>query len=222
MRKLKLIICVLLLFGANNVYGWDLKDALKDLGKDSSGAGGRLGSALGNLLSTDKMTLKQMEGTWGYSAPAVTFKSDNVVKRAGGAAASGMIVEKLKPIYARVGFDKSKLTVSADSSFVLSAGKITLKGTISDVSDKDSDANFVFHFSVGGKLKIGEADAYVTKSATGVLSVMFDVTKLIAIMETAGKISGNSTLKSAVDLLESYDGLCAGFAMKQIGKASSK
>lgn len=221
MKNIYRFIVLALLIGTPTAYAWDLKDALKGLGRDSS-ATNSIGSALGNLLSTDKITVKQMEGVWAYSAPAVTFKSSNVVKKAGGAAASGMIVEKLKPIYARIGFDKSKLTVTADSSFVLNAGKVTLKGTISDVTDKESQANFVFRFSVGGKLKIGEADAYVTKSATGVLSIMFDVTKLIAIMETAGKISGNSTLKSAVELLKSYDGLCAGFAMKQIGKSSAK
>ncbi|MCM1348121.1 MAG: DUF4923 family protein [Firmicutes bacterium] len=205
---------------------WNLKDALKGIGNsvsDSASVGSTLGSAFGSLLSTDKITLNQMVGEWAYQAPAVTFKSDNVLKKAGGAAASAAVVEKLKPIYQRTGFDKAVLTVSEDSTFQIKLNKLSLKGTISTPDQKeDSQANFVFNITVGGKLKVGKMETYVTKSASGNLSVMFDVSELIKLMETVGKISNNTTINSAVSLLKSYDGLCAGFEMKQTGKTSSK
>lgn len=218
MKKALSIALIMLMAVAQSAFAWNLKDALQGLsgsGNSSSAASG-LGSVIGTLLSSDKITMEQMVGTWNYSAPAVTFKSDNVLKKAGGAAASAVVVEKLTPIYAKTGFDKAVLTVNGDSTFVLKANKITLKGNITTAAATgDSQANFVFNFTVGGKMKIGQMDTYVTKSATGTLSVMFDVTKLITLMETVGKLSGNSTITSAVNLLKSYDGLCAGFEMKK-------
>ncbi len=197
-----------------SALAWNLKDALRGAVKDSA-TESSVSTALGNLLSTDRITVRQMEGEWQYSAPAVTFKSDDVLERAGGAAASGAIINKLGPIYNKAGFDKARLTVTADSSFVLKTGKMTFKGTIMSVSDKLSGANFVFRFSVGGKLKIIDADTYVTKNVAGEMSVMFDVTKLVTLMDVAGKLSGYTTFQSAVKLFKRYDGLCAGFAFKR-------
>ncbi len=223
MKRIFFLICASSIFCSGSAYAWNLKDVLGGLGgassseSSSSSATSGLGSLLGNLLSTDKITVSSLTGTWTYSAPAVTFKTDNVLKKAGGAAASAVIIEKLTPIYQKTGFDKAQLTVKADSTFTLKANKITLRGTISTPqSDSDSQANFVFNFAIAGKITVGAVDTYITKSATGTMSIMFDVTKLITIMETAGKITGNSTINSAVSLLKSYDGLCAGFEMKKV------
>lgn len=219
MKKTIYLAIMAVLLSVASAQAWNLKDALKGLGGDDGKVASDLASAIGNILSTDKITIGQMQGTWVYSAPAVTFKSDNLLKKAGGAAASAAIVKKLEPIYKRTGFDKSVLTVNEDSTFVIKANRITLKGNISAVpSDKESQANFVFDFTVGGKMKIGALDAYVTKSATGSMSVMFDVSKLITLVETVGKLSGNSTLNATVSLLKSYDGLCAGFELKKSDK----
>lgn len=222
MKRIFLITATLILSSVISASAWNLKDALKGLGGkgDSTATTSGLGAALGNLLSTDKITIEQIKGTWGYKAPAVSFKSDNVLKKAGGAAASAAITEKLAPIYKRTGFDKAQLTINSDSTFTLKANKLTLKGTITEVpKDSKSQANFVFNFTVGGKMNIGKVDTYITKSATGNMSVMFDVTKLISIMEAVGKFTGNSTINSAISLLKSYDGLCAGFEMNKTASA---
>ena len=217
MKRIFLLALAAIFLSSMSVNAWNLSDALKGLGGgDSSSKASGLASALGNLLSTDKITVESMVGTWNYSGPAVTFKTDNVLKKAGGAAASSMIQEKLLPIYQRTGFDKAVLTVNSDSTFVLTANKITLKGTITAATPSDdSQANFVFNFSIAGKFNVGKVDTYITKSATGTMSVMFDVTKLITIMETVSKFTSNSTITTAVNLLKSYDGLCAGFEMKK-------
>jgi len=216
MKRIFMLAMTAILFSTFSVNAWNLSDALKGLGKGDSSSSSGLASAIGNLLSTDKISVESLVGTWTYTAPAVTFKSENVLKKAGGAAASSMIEEKLVPIYKRTGFDKATLTVNSDSTFVLTANRIKLNGTISTVAANDnSQANFVFNFTLGGKMKVGKMNAYITKSATGTMSVMFDVTKLVTLMETVSKFSSNSTIKSAVNLLKSYDGLCAGFEMKK-------
>ncbi|MDE5745598.1 MAG: DUF4923 family protein, partial [Paramuribaculum sp.] len=100
-----------------------------------------------------------------------------------------------------------------DSSFTMSMGKTTVKCTISAVTDSKSQANFVFNFKVGGKLPIGKMNAYVTKVGTNNLSITFDVSKLVSIVEKAGSITGNSTISGITKVLQGYDGVCAGFKL---------
>lgn len=220
MKRVFIILIAVAATCGMHINAWNIKDALGGLTKDGSSAQSGLGAALGNLLSTDKIEISQLEGVWQYAAPAVAFKTDDILKKAGGAAASSVIVSKLEPLYARTGFNKSVLTVKSDSTFTFKAGKITLSGTISTVApDAGSQANFVFNFSVGGMINVGKVDTYVTKNVTGAMDITFDVSKLISIMETVGSISGNATLKSTVELLKSYDGLCAGFEMKRTSDA---
>ncbi|MDE7452061.1 MAG: DUF4923 family protein [Paramuribaculum sp.] len=168
---------------------------------------------LGGLISSDKITVKSMVGTWNYSAPAVTFKSSNLLKKAGGAAASSAVESKLSPYYQKAGLTKVVLTVAEDSTFTMSMGKTTLKGTITTLSGSDSQANFVFNFKVGGKLPIGKMNTYVTKVGSNNLSVTFDVSKLVSIVEKAGSITGSSTISGITKVLQGYDGVCAGFKL---------
>lgn len=168
---------------------------------------------LGNLVSSDKITVQSMAGNWKYSSPAVSFKSSNLLKKAGGAAASSAIESKLSPYYKKAGLTNVALTINADSTFTMKLSKATLKGTISAVTDSKSQANFVFNFKVGGKLPIGKMDAYVTKVGSNNLSITFDVTKLVSIVEKAGSITGSSTISGITKVLQGYDGVCAGFKL---------
>lgn len=172
-----------------------------------------LKSALSSLFSSDKLTVEKMAGDWAYSSPAVSFKSSNLLKKAGGAAASSAVESKLAPYYKTAGLEKMTLTIAADSTFTMKLGRTTLKGTISTVQSESSEANFVFNFKVGGKLPIGKMDAYVTATGANTLSITFDVTKLVAIIEKAGSITGNSTIQGISTLLNGYDGICAGFRL---------
>ena len=168
---------------------------------------------LGSLLSSDKITVKSLTGTWKYSAPAVTFKSSNLLKKAGGAAASSAIESKLSPYYSKAGLNKVELTIEEDSTFTMKLSKATLKGTISAVSESDSDAYFVFNFTVGGKLPIGKMNTYITKVGSNNLTITFDVSKLVSIVEKAGSITGSSTISGITNVLQGYDGVCAGFKL---------
>lgn len=216
MKKGIFSLIAVMILAAIPAHAFDIKDALKKIGsKDSTSTSGGLGSILGNLLSTDKIELKSMVGNWSYSAPAVSFKSDNLLKKAGGAAASATITGKLAPIYKTAGFDKMTLTIAEDSTFSMKVRGITLKGTIENVSDNSSDANFIFNFKVAGKINVGKMNTYVTKNAAGNMSITFDVSKLITLVEKVSIFTNNSTLKSASALLNSYDGLCAGFELKK-------
>ena len=195
----------------------NIKDALSRLagGKSDttqSKSGGLL-DAIGGLFG-GKTKIADMVGTWQYKSPAVSFKSDNLLKKAGGAAASAVVENTLAPVYRTTGFDRMVFTVAADSSFTMKVKMVTLKGKITTDVPKGSEANFMFDFKIAGKMSIGKMEAYVSKSGNN-LSLTFDVTKLMNLISKAGSISGNSSLKTLSKLLESYDGMCAGFELRK-------
>lgn len=216
------ITCISMSASALNAGNNDFLNLLNRLGSgaaadstatDNSGKNGlgALGGLLSGLLSTDKIEPESMVGSWDYSSPAVCFQSDNFLQKAGGAAAASAIEEKLAPYYKTAGITSLKLTVNDDLTFAMQVRRATIKGTIT----KDENGEIFFNFTALGKIKLGSMKAYITMSGKESMSIMFDVSKLISIIKTVGSVSGNSTIKSASALLESYDGICAGFKLSK-------
>ncbi|MCM1482888.1 MAG: DUF4923 family protein [Muribaculaceae bacterium] len=205
---------------ASTSYAFNLKDLLKAASgsdsttTDTSSSSGSLGNILGNLLSTDKLTVSSLVGSWQYSAPAVTFRSSNLLMKAGGAAATGTIEKKLEPYYTTAGLTSLKLTVNADSTFVMNLKRISLKGSISEATGGTDGANFSFKFKALGTRTIGSLDAYMTKNASGEITLTFDVSKLLALLEKISVITNNKTAQGLTSILTQYDGVCAGFSLK--------
>ncbi|MDE7472563.1 MAG: DUF4923 family protein, partial [Muribaculaceae bacterium] len=71
-----------------------------------------------------------------------------------------------------------------------------------------------FQFKALGKVNIGHATSVITKTGNNI-TVTFDASKLITLVSKIAAISGNSTVKSVSSLLESYDGLNAGFELSK-------
>lgn len=179
-------------------------------GSESS-IGGAIDGLIGGLLSTDKVTPEQMVGTWNYESPAVCFKSENLLQKAGGSAVAGTIEGKLAPYYKTLGLNKLSLTVNADKSFTMTSGAMKMSGTI----EADGEGDVYFKFAALGKISLGRVKAYVVKSAGNKMSLMFDVSKLVNILKSVGSATGNSGIKTITTLLDSYDGICAGFKLQK-------
>ena len=182
----------------------------------SSSSGSSLGDALtglvSGLLSTDKVTPADMVGTWKYSAPAVCFQSDNFLQKAGGSAAAGVIENKLAPYYKKFGFNKLQLTIDEEKNFSMNLGIIPLKGTV----DADGNGNVYFNFTALGTVSLGKMKAYVNMGAgKSSMELMFDVSQLMKIIKAVASVSGSSTISTVSDLLNSYDGICAGFKLNK-------
>ena len=80
-----------------------------------------------------------MTGTWTYSGSAIEFESDNLLQKAGGAAAAAVAEKKLDEQLAKVGIKDGQVsfTFNADSTFTSTVGKRTMTGTYSyDATDK--------------------------------------------------------------------------------------
>lgn len=188
-----------------------LLNGLKKGGSDSgsSDIGNALGGLVSGLLGNDKISPESMVGTWTYVSPAVCFQSDNFLQKAGGAAAAGTIEGKLEPYFKRFGLDKLEMTIDKDLNFTMKSGKLQATGTIT-IADKE----VYFNFSAMGKINLGKIRTYVTQSGSS-MSVMFDVSKLMSVVKAVSSITGSTTVSAATKLLESYDGICAGFKLKK-------
>ena len=218
MKLTKNIIIVLALLTAlPAMASGDLKDLLNSVtsGKSSSDNNsnplGSLGSVISNLTASSSFELADLQGTWDYQSPAVTFQSDNVIQNAGGAAAASTIEGKMAPYYEKAGITSLQLTVDAENNFTMKLKRGSLKGTVS----KDEQGNLEFNFSAFGKIKLGKVSAFATKSGN-TLNLTFDVSKLISIVKSVSSVSGISSLNTISSLLSSYDGIYAGFKLNRV------
>lgn len=192
-----------------------------------SGLGGLLdglgtaGSTIGNLVegvfTKSDLTVEDIAGTWTSDGSAVSFKSDNFLKQAGGVAAAAAVEAKLDPYYKQYGLTGSTLTINQDGTFELGIKKMTVKGTI---ARKDKGI-FTMKFQAFGGIGLGSMDAYVEKSINSV-NVMFDADKIKKLISFAATLSGSTMASTAGKVLESYDGMCIGFKMTKTAEDGSK
>lgn len=222
-----LVILSLVMAPAASAQGLSGLGALLRGGKGSaqsdttSTQGGGLGSLLGGVASAlglgkTETTAESMAGVWSYNGPAVTFKSENLLLKAGGAAASASVERKIETYYKRAGLTNLKLTVNTDSTFTMKGKRSTVSGTIEPNTEAGT---VIFHFKAFKAINIGSMEAYVKLQGKDKMELTFDVTKLMTILESVGSLSGSSTIKAASQLLSQYDGMTAGFDLKKTADA---
>ena len=71
-----------------------------------------IGNVIGSVLGTNKLTAKQLVGTWKYKGPGCAFTSDNALAKAGGEIAATQIKEKLATQYSKLGFTSSNTYIT--------------------------------------------------------------------------------------------------------------
>ena len=186
----------------------------------SSASAQGLGDFLGNLvegvLSKSNVSIHDLVGSYKSEGPAVSFKSDNFLKKAGGVAAAAAVEAKLAPYYEQYGLNSATLVVNPDSTFTLGMRLLSLSGTIS----KANDDSFIFNFMVMKSIPVGSVEAFISKGPSTV-DLLFDASKLINVVQTVSKFVNTNSLKLFSEILSSYDGLLVGFKLKSDGSASS-
>lgn len=197
MKKIATIAAILLLtfISAPAVRAQGALDALK----------GAIGAITGNKGATAIDA-----GTWRYSGPGISFKSDNALKNLGGAAAGTAIEAKIKPYYDKLGLQNMTFEVAQDSTFTMKVKKVTLKGKIV----YGDNGACTLEMQALGKIPAGKYHAQWQQTGSS-LSLTFDVSRLVSLIQTIASVSGQSSLKTVSDLLKSYDGIYAGFRFKK-------
>jgi hypothetical protein len=217
--KIKAFFLAAALMAGATAQAQSLGDLLQGLG--GGGNGSDLGSTIGNVLSgiftkTD-LTLEDLVGEYVSQGPAVTFKSDNFLQKAGGIAGAAALETKLQPYYEQYGLTGMPMTIDADGNFTMTVKMLKLSGNVVPGSEQGT---FTFNVLALGKIKVGQFTAYVQKSGQN-MDLMFDATKLKEMISTIGKVSGMSIAQTLGTLLDSYDGACIGFSMQYTGAPSS-
>lgn len=205
-------ISFIALMWAGSISALDLTSLLKGVtsGTGSGSSASDIVNSIVNSITSTSVKYNDLIGSWSYSAPAVSFSSGNFVQDAGGVAASSAIVAKLKPYYTKAGVQNLKIEFGADSTFVAQINKLKVQGTV-HVIDKDT---FKFNFKAFGKVSTGSINAFIEKNSSGI-NITFDAKKLLKLAETIASISGNATLQKASKLVNSYEGVNIGVALKK-------
>lgn len=207
-----------ILGGLGEALGGNGQSSQNQTGQSNNGGSSTLGNILEGVFSSSNITVSDLAGVWTSNGPAVCFQSDNFLKKAGGVAAASMIESKLSPYYNQYGLNGAVMTINTDGTFSMKLKNITLKGNITQTTEKGV---FQFTFTALGSVKLGSIKTYVQKSYN-TLSVMFDASKLKNLISGIAKIVNIQIVKTLTSLLDSYEGLCIGFRMERTGNVNGQ
>lgn len=205
----------MLVMSAISMHAQGLGNLLNGLGGNSSGSGNILGGIIEGVFTKTNLTVEDIVGEYQAQGPAVTFKSDNFLQKAGGIAGAAAIESKLNPYYEQYGLNNMSLSVDKEANFTMKIKSLSLKGTVVKGSE---EGTFDFNFNVAG-VKLGKFTAYVEKSGSN-LNLMFDATKLKSLISTIANLTGNTMAKTVGSILDSYDGACIGWKMISTAKST--
>lgn len=214
MKVLKTVMVgTMILASTLTMSSQSIGDILGGLGGGSnsssgSGIGDVIGGVIEGVFTKSNLTLQDLVGEYQAQGPAVTFKSESLLQKAGGVAAAATIESKLKPYYEQYGLNNMTLTVDSTFNFTMKVKSLSLKG---DITRNESEGTFTFNFNVMG-IKLGGFTAYIEKSGNN-LNLMFDATKLKSFISAVAKFTGNSMASALGQILDSYDGACIGWKM---------
>lgn len=149
-----------------------------------------------------------MTGTWTYKSSAVEFESDNLLMKAGGAAAATMAESKLNEQLQKFGIKDGQMsfTFNADSTFTSTVGKKKLSGTYSyDASTKQVYLKYLRLLNLHAKVNC----------TSNSMELLFNSDKLLKLMAFIGSKSSSTALKTVSSLANSYDGMMLGFQLSK-------
>ncbi|MBQ8463010.1 MAG: DUF4923 family protein [Prevotella sp.] len=174
----------------------------------AANAGGALGNILTSVLGLDKMSQKNLVGTWTYSQPGCAFTSENLLAKAGGEMAAAEIKSKLQPTFQKVGISSSNTQVTFKQD-----GTFTAK-----IAGKSWNGTYTYDESTSKITMTGlllNINCYAKRNTNGI-SLLFEASKLLTMLQTMSALSGggSSTLGTISEISKNYDGLRVGFDMK--------
>lgn len=198
-------ICVALSAGAQSSVG----DILKGIGQGGNDIGSTIGNAIQGVFTKTDLTIDDIVGEYVSTGPAVAFKSDNFLQKAGGIAGAAALETKLQPYFEQYGMIGMPLVIDKDANYSLTVKRLKLTGT---VTRNESDGTFSFSVIIGGMMQVGRFKAYIQKSGRDI-DLMFDATRLKELISVVGKFTGSTLTSTLAKLLDSYEGATIGFKM---------
>ncbi len=175
--------------------------------------------SLSDLLNLDKIskvvstvtglsTSDNITGSWNYTGSAVEFKSDDLLKKAGGAVAASTVESKVDAQLTKVGIKPGQMnfTFNADSTFTSTVGARNMSGTYTyDKSTRKVQLTYAYLLNIS-------ANVNCTSST---MELLFESDKLLKILAFLSSKSSNTSIKAIGTLANGYDGMLIGFDMKK-------
>lgn len=168
-----------------------------------------ISSLLGSLLGNSTLSSNDVQGTWRYKGVDCVFKTENVLMKAGGEAATAKVEAKINDALKKVGVTSEALafTFNTDNTFTINVKGRNLKGTYT----LDLESKKITISNLNG---VGTITPQIVKNGT-TMNLLYDADKLLKFLTTISAVSNNSTLKSLNTLLESYDGMLIGWELQK-------
>ena len=179
---------------SGSVLGSVLSDVLQ---------GGTLSNVITSVIGAQKVSAKDLVGSWTYSAPGCAFTSDQLLAKAGGEVVAGQIKEKVLPYYQQIGISSSNTTITFNQDGTYSA---SFRGT--PMSGKWTYDEASSKVTLQGLLL--SINCYAKRNANGI-GLLFEASKLLTVLQTIAAMSGNANIQAVGEISKSYDGLRIGF-----------
>lgn len=193
MNKTKLFIMgICLCLGCINAQAQSIKDILSGVAE----------KVIGNKATS----AETLVGTWTYDSPDCQFKSDNLLAKAGGIAASTKMNNKLTKVYKTLGMQGLSITFNSDSTCVTKIKNKEIEGTYT--FDKEEKVVTIKN-RLGRELK---ANVTVTGKT---MSMTFEADKLMNGIKTLTNAASqvSTSIASISKLLGNYNGMAVGLKM---------
>ena len=179
---------------AGSVLGSVISDVLQ---------GGTLSNVITSVIGAQKVSAKDLVGSWTYSAPGCAFTSDQLLAKAGGEVVAGQIKEKVLPYYQQIGISSSNTTITFNQDGTYSASfrgtPMSGKWTYDEASSKVTLQGLLLNIN-----------CYAKRNANGI-GLLFEASKLLTMLQTVAAMSGNANIQAVGEISKSYDGLRIGF-----------
>lgn len=165
---------------------------------------GILGGILSSILGNSTTNANTIAGTWVYSQPKVTFKSENVLAQIGSSVASSKIESTLDAQLKKLGFQAGKTTLAFDNqgNCQMVRGGKAYNGTYTYSQQTGQ-------MTIQGALGVASVTPYVTVMGNQ-MYVLFEADKLLSVFGALSSVAKTSALSS---ILSSYNGLQLGWTM---------
>ncbi|MCI6670959.1 MAG: DUF4923 family protein [Prevotella sp.] len=173
----------------------------------SATSGETLGNILSSVIGLDKLSTKNLVGTWRYDGAGCAFLSENALAKAGGEITATEVEKQLDTQFKRLGLSNSNTSFTFKNDATFSA----------KIAGKSWSGKWSFDEKTQGiKLSglIININGYVKRNGTGI-SLLFEATTVLRLLQTIAAASGNTTLGTIGNLSKNYDGMRIGFDLKQ-------
>lgn len=198
MKRFILIITLLLGITTNTLA--------QDKGTLGSVLSGLVGGAISNAVP---LTADRLIGTWNYQSVACSFKTNNLLLKAGGEAAAQTIEKDIDQQLRRVGIKPGScsFTFAKDNACTVVIGGRKLSGKY-ELNTKEKTVQMTF--MRGLTTSTARLELLGDK-----LTLLFDADKLLRLVTTVAALSQNGTIQTLNTIAKKYDGMYIGLETKK-------